>query len=433
MWRNGIFVLDTNVLLNLYRYSGSTRDQLLQILRGIKERIWLPHRVAQEYMKNRLGEIHNQNKKLQDLRSFLKTTVEGVEGELNSLHRDPGIEAKELMEEMRGSIDKLLSYAEGLEDKSMGESNSLEADQIWMTIDEITAGRIGEPYTADRQKEIFQKGEKRYDEHIPPGYKDASKEGVEQFGDLILWFQTIDKAKETSKPIIFITADRKEDWWWISHGKTIGPRPELVDEIHKEADVSFYIYTPDHFMKYAKVYLDQEVSDEAIGEVQELGDREEAEGTIKEIRERLGVATETLTDDEKQIIDLHFYEGLSRQEIAERLGLSRQRVAQIFHEALSKLREEIYKDVEETRQEESGPKSAGTDSAGLPSGMMDALPGIAAANRLAKERSQMPQTGLSEEQMRALREAAKHLPSEKDMRMVRDAARHWEQLRKYLG
>ncbi len=433
MWRNGIFVLDTNVLLNLYRYSDSTRDQLLQILRAIKERIWLPHQVAQEYMRDRLSEIHNQNKRLQDLRDFLRTTLENVERELSSLHRDPGIEAKELMEEVRGSFDKLLNYAEELENRSMGQSNSPEDDKIWGAIDEIIADRIGEPYPSDRQQEILQEGNKRYAAKLPPGYKDASKNGTAQFGDLILWFQTIDKAKETGKPIIFVTADRKEDWWWISHGRTIGPRPELADEIYREAHVSFYIYTPERFMEYAKTYLHQEVSDEAIGEVQELGEREEAEVTIRELRERLGAATETLTDDEKQVIDLHYYEGLSRQEIAERLGLSSQRVAQILREALSKLREEIDTEVEEVRQEESKTRTVGASSAGVSPGVMDALPAIAAANRIAKARRHVPQTGLSEEQMRILGEAAKHLPSERDMRTIREAAKHMEQLRKYLG
>lgn len=402
MWRNGIFVLDTNVLLNLYRYSGSTRDQLLQILRGINERVWLPHQVAHEYMKNRLGEIHNQNKKLQDFRDSLKTTVDGVEKELNTLHSDPGIEAKDLMQEVRESFEKLAGYAKDLENTSMGQSNSPEHDQIWEAIDEIIADQIGEPYSETRQQEIFQEGEKRYVAKTPPGYEDASKAGTERFGDLILWFQTIDKAKEESTPIIFITADRKEDWWWISHGRAIGPRPELLDEIHKEAKVPFYIYTPERFMEYAKTYLDQEVSDEAIGEVQELGRREEAEATIRELRDILGVASGTLTDNEQQVTGLHYYEGLSRQEIAERLGISRQRVAQILQEAQNKLREELDAEADKASQEED------------------------------RSRPTTP-AGLSEKHMRVIRDAEKHLPSERDMRTIRDAAKHFEQWKKYLG
>jgi hypothetical protein len=38
MWRNCLFVLDANVLLNLYRYSRKTSDEFLGILDGVSDR-----------------------------------------------------------------------------------------------------------------------------------------------------------------------------------------------------------------------------------------------------------------------------------------------------------------------------------------------------------------------------------------------------------
>jgi hypothetical protein len=43
MWQECIFVFDANVLLNLYRYSPDTRDELLDVLERLKDRIWIPH------------------------------------------------------------------------------------------------------------------------------------------------------------------------------------------------------------------------------------------------------------------------------------------------------------------------------------------------------------------------------------------------------
>ena len=51
LWENCIFVVDTNILLNLYRYSDATRKEFLQILDKIKERLWLGFRL-------RFGWIH---------------------------------------------------------------------------------------------------------------------------------------------------------------------------------------------------------------------------------------------------------------------------------------------------------------------------------------------------------------------------------------
>ncbi len=43
-----LFVFDTNVLLNLYRYQSGTRDELLNVLAQLSDRIWIPHHVALE-------------------------------------------------------------------------------------------------------------------------------------------------------------------------------------------------------------------------------------------------------------------------------------------------------------------------------------------------------------------------------------------------
>src|SRR5262245_51264521 len=56
-----VFAFDTNILLNLYRYKPESRKSFLNVLRKEKVRIWLPHRVAFEYHRNRvsvlLGEV----------------------------------------------------------------------------------------------------------------------------------------------------------------------------------------------------------------------------------------------------------------------------------------------------------------------------------------------------------------------------------------
>ena len=47
------------------------------------------------------------------------------------------------------------------------------------------------------------------------------EEDIKKYGDLILWYQIIDKAKESKKPIILISGDVKEDWWLEKNGKRI--------------------------------------------------------------------------------------------------------------------------------------------------------------------------------------------------------------------
>ncbi len=60
LWEEGMFVVDTNVLLNLYRYSRFTRDELLQVLRALEDKLFLPHQVGREFLDRRLTTIRNQ-------------------------------------------------------------------------------------------------------------------------------------------------------------------------------------------------------------------------------------------------------------------------------------------------------------------------------------------------------------------------------------
>lgn len=55
LWAECIFAVDANVILNLYRYSPETRRELERTLESVKERLFVPHQAAKEFLKNRLG------------------------------------------------------------------------------------------------------------------------------------------------------------------------------------------------------------------------------------------------------------------------------------------------------------------------------------------------------------------------------------------
>ena len=53
IWEKAVIVLDTNILLNLYRYSESTRDNIIEVMEAFKDRLWMPYQVGIEYFNNR--------------------------------------------------------------------------------------------------------------------------------------------------------------------------------------------------------------------------------------------------------------------------------------------------------------------------------------------------------------------------------------------
>ena len=116
---------------------------------------------------------------------------------------------------------------------------------------ELLSGRIGERWPTERLSALKKEGEDRYARKVPPGYKDVKKDGDgDKFGDLIIWRDMIEKAKADERPVIFISDDVKEDWWWLHRGRKLGPRPELVEEFATGSGQDFHIY---EFMNFLRV------------------------------------------------------------------------------------------------------------------------------------------------------------------------------------
>ncbi len=119
--------------------------------------------------------------------------------------------------------------------------------------------------------------ELRFERHVPPGWEDEGKKDyIKRYGDIILWFQLIDYARTQKKPIIFITDDVKQDWWLAGEEAQgpIRPRPELVQEMYREAGVLFHMYQGYEFMTQAQHFLQLEEKPGVIEEIKEVGQQE---------------------------------------------------------------------------------------------------------------------------------------------------------------
>ncbi len=268
LWDKCIFVLDANVLLNLYRYTEETRKKLIDILQRIKGRLWVPHQAALEYQRNRLEVISAQREAYTEIERLLLETQKKLDSQVRSYKRHTLINTSKLLE----PIDKALAaQVETLKGTLQKHPNLVEKDDVREILTKLLAGKVGPPYSEEKLAQIYKDGEQRYAKSTPPGFKDAkSKDGQRAFGDLVLWYQVMDKAIADKVPIIIVTDDVKEDWWWRHEGKIIGPNPELIEEIWKKASVGFYMYVSDQFMEYAREHLKEQVDQGAIDEIREV-------------------------------------------------------------------------------------------------------------------------------------------------------------------
>jgi|688.fasta_scaffold192971_2 hypothetical protein len=299
MWSEGIFVVDANVLLNLYRYSSGTRKELEKALEAVKDRIFIPHQAAKEFLRNRLvvtaGQANEYTKAIKSINELLDN--------LSSKDRHPFLPDAELPE-FESYSKNLISTLE-LQRKSLLDKFS--EDEILDFVENLFSGKTGSPDEDSVLAKLTAEGEERYKNKIPPGYMDSSKDGLgdqyRKYGDFLVWKQIIEYSKSQKKPIIFITDDKKEDWWLEQSGRTIGPRPELIEEFYKDTSQKFWMYSVGRFVQESAKATNEEISEDVISELIKVsqdsvqGDVEANQDSLPddvEIRASISVSQETI-------------------------------------------------------------------------------------------------------------------------------------------
>jgi len=280
-----LFVLDTNVLLNLYGYAEQTRDDFFALLESLGDKLWIPYHVGLEYQRRRLEVIRDEKAIFNKINDNLEKIEKVFKGDFEQLalkRRFPKLH--ENTEKLHKDISKSVSsYKKSVSYWDDKQPCVRSHDSIREKLNELTEGKVGEP-PQDQEwlNGLYNEGKERYENKIPPGYKDFNKSKSEtntfsynglkydrQYGDLILWKQLIGKAKEDGiKNVIFVTDDSKEDWWYIleSRGKKqIGPHANLQSEIYREANLDlFHMYNTSSFLESGKEILDLGVHDSSI-------------------------------------------------------------------------------------------------------------------------------------------------------------------------
>ncbi|NHF74383.1 PIN-like domain-containing protein [Paracoccus xiamenensis] len=285
LWKNATIVLDANVLLNIYRLPKLARIEFISALESVAERLWVPYHAALEFQRNRPQVIRDRKELVDNFRDKTQQQISRIEAEFKSLEASQHgekINEDTLLRNFLSSFDNLCKAAETVAKTSQELTGR---DPIREQIDEILKGKVGvAPASQEDVSELIEGAEERYKRSIPPGFRDANKKEKEEYeafyhkgllyqnqhGDLILWRQLLKDSKETGRTdVIFVTDDRKEDWWWKVKEKTLGPHPSLVEEIRRLSQVQrFWMYTSANFLTNIKDRRVADVSSNTISEVE---------------------------------------------------------------------------------------------------------------------------------------------------------------------
>ncbi|WP_028786994.1 PIN domain-containing protein [Terrimonas ferruginea] len=267
IWSEAVLTVDTNVLLDLYRYHQDTRQAILDSLKSFKNRAWISHQVADEFFKNRNNVIlssvtsfNDADRSLNDIKKVSEEPLKKLKG--NRIIPDA------LAEELEKTINTAISSAEAKLNSIRAQNpNYRENDPILKEICELFDSSIGSSFDKELLSEVLKEGKRRSEKKIPPGFKDLDKDGDRPYGDYIIWRQILDYIKETQKPLILVTSEEKEDWWEKASGKIVGPQYELRKEFFEETQQTFLMYRTDRFLAFASESSGRTTNTAAVAEI----------------------------------------------------------------------------------------------------------------------------------------------------------------------
>ncbi|MGR4850149.1 PIN-like domain-containing protein [Streptomyces sp. LARHCF252] len=288
---HGTVVLDTNVLLSLYEYTPAAREQVLNALNSVQNRLWLPHQVGLEFVRGRHRVIAERAKALKDAPGLLNRRLgeankaiigarEFVQELLIKYARDT--EASESLASKISSqaVDSLLSnwkkelieLVKGLKDHDLAPSSVEAHDPVLPKVAELFGPNIAEsPDPADIQRRVDEASSYRFPNQIPPGFSDAGKgTPLSAAGDFLLWEEVIRfiASSPERNRLLFVSRDTKEDWYEPEElGRGRRPWPSLASELRMRAGAELRIETPGQFYRGVNRFLHAEIADETYEEI----------------------------------------------------------------------------------------------------------------------------------------------------------------------
>jgi hypothetical protein len=280
LWSSATVVLDSSVLLDLYRYDSQTLDDFTSVFEQFAkaERLWLPYHVGVEYHSRRAEAVSKEAKQPYTKARKHVDELESDAAHFEHLSKHAFIESTQLAKIVR---DCAIALRRSIDSSETAHPDYLTNDPIQQRLADLFDGRVGPDDVDADEADFIKKAERRYARRIPPGFEDAAK-ADNKYGDLVIWIQMKNYANSRQTDILFVTNDSKSDWWSKAGDAKLGPHPMLRREFRTDTGRDFYAYSSEKFLHYAREYVNAAINDASIAAVRERREMDEQEHEIAE-------------------------------------------------------------------------------------------------------------------------------------------------------
>ncbi|GAA3419982.1 PIN-like domain-containing protein [Streptosporangium vulgare] len=301
-FNDALIVLDTNVLLDLYRYTPDARKQVLDALNLVASRLWLPYQVGLEFVRGRRGVIADRTDRLQKAKNRLdqplreawkdvREALNGVKALLGTFAADEAGKAeldelinetsfKQLLDPWRQALCERIDKLKASQDIKIGDVSG-GSDPVLPKVAALYSDRIGPPPDPDELRAHVERAVAyRFPNKIPPGYSDHEKPtALQAAGDYLLWEEMIKYAASAVniERVLFVSADVKDDWYEpAGSGSDLRrPWPSLINEFRSRTNSDLLIMETKAFFEGVSEFLNAELTAETVEEISRTAESRE--------------------------------------------------------------------------------------------------------------------------------------------------------------
>ena len=269
--KNNLIVFDSNFLLDILRLPIEIAEKYLEAIDKVKNHIFVPYLVGIEFNFNKkkvkIETLENVKVYKDQISSLLHVETEKIYKNLcESLLKEDNVKFlnnRVHKEQIHSNTkDKLESFRQDLLEKqehiikdlhqTIDEKYSKDLDELTAKVIELIGDSVAPKRNQEWFDEVQKKGDKRYNNEIPPGFNDRKdKEGLirtysnisydTQYGDYIIWEEILhevaSRAHNVGEKVIFVTSDgnstKKYDLLYRVKGKTVGPYISMLNEMYE--------------------------------------------------------------------------------------------------------------------------------------------------------------------------------------------------------
>lgn len=269
--KNNLIVFDSNFLLDILRLPTEIAEKYLEAIDKVKNHIFVPYLVGIEFNFNekkvKIETLENVKGYKDRISNLLHIETDKVYKNLcESLLKEDNVNFlnnKVHKEQIHSNTkDKLEIFLQELLDKqehiikdlhqTIDEKYSKDLDELTARVIELIGDSVAPKRNQEWFDEVQKKGDKRYNNEIPPGFNDRKDKGGlirtysdisydTQYGDYIIWEEILhevaSRAHSVGEKVIFVTSDgnsdKKYDLMYRVKGKTVGPYISMLNEMYE--------------------------------------------------------------------------------------------------------------------------------------------------------------------------------------------------------